>query len=290
MSRWSIPANPYLRDDFARRWGGRDPFAEVSALAGVVYRQLNGRTTFRFELDGRGYFAKVFRGVGWREIFKNLLMLRAPVVDARGEFGAATALAEAGVKTLTIAAYGASGWNPAARRSFLISDEIGGVVSLEDFCLGWADERPSATLKRELLEKVAELTRTMHGIGVNHRDLYLCHLLLALPQNAGVDKLHDGQLYLIDLHRAQKRRRVPRRWLVKDLGSLYYSAMEIGLTRRDLLRFASCYFQQPVRQVLIRRAKLLRDIERRAQALYVKGKRLGILPRQVAARDRSAIS
>uniref|UniRef100_UPI003AF9562D lipopolysaccharide kinase InaA family protein n=1 Tax=Thiolapillus sp. TaxID=2017437 RepID=UPI003AF9562D len=40
---------------------------------------------------------------------------------------------------------------------------------------------------------------------------------------AAEETLH---LHLIDLHRVQLRRRVPRRWRVKDVGSLYFSAME----------------------------------------------------------------
>ncbi|MST95429.1 MAG: hypothetical protein EXS33_09230 [Pedosphaera sp.] len=41
------------------------------------------------------------------------------------------------------------------------------------------------------------------------------------------------ELFVIDLHRAQLRDRVPARWLVKDLGGLLFSALDCGLTRRD---------------------------------------------------------
>ncbi|MDH3641843.1 MAG: lipopolysaccharide core heptose(I) kinase RfaP, partial [Gammaproteobacteria bacterium] len=70
------------------------------------------------------------------------------------------------------------------------------------------------------------------------------------------------------------------RWLVKDLGGLYYSAMDIGLTRRDVLRFLVWYFEQPLRDILSGNAALLRDIEARADQLYAKAERLEILPRQ----------
>jgi hypothetical protein len=42
---------------------------------------------------------------------------------------------------------------------------------------------------------------------------------------------------LIDLHRAQLRKKTPRRWVVKDVAGLYFSVMDIGLTQRDLFRF-----------------------------------------------------
>jgi heptose I phosphotransferase len=284
LSSWPVPTNPYLRDDFAARWQCRDAFAELEALRGTVYRQVAGRTTFRFELDGCGYFAKVHQGVGWREIVKNLLTLRRPVVDASNEFGAAMLLTRLGLDTLNVAAFGARGWNPATRRSFLVSDEIRDACSLEDYCLRWPERPPPPNLKRALVTKVADVARVMHDGGTNHRDLYLCHLLIADPQALTPDNVAHARLYVIDLHRAQQRRRVPYRWLVRDLGALYYSAIDIGLTRRDVLRFLSGYFQQPVRDVLADHAKLLHAAARRARKLYIKAERLGILPRQVAGR------
>ena len=54
---------------FSREWKGKDPFVELEKTEGEIFRQVKNRRTFRFELDGHGYFAKVHRGVGWREIF-----------------------------------------------------------------------------------------------------------------------------------------------------------------------------------------------------------------------------
>ena len=46
------------------------------------------------------------------------------------------------------------------------------------------------------------------------------------------DDLEKMRLYLIDLHRMQLRRKTPSRWIVKDIAGLYYSSMDIGLTKR----------------------------------------------------------
>ncbi len=89
-------------------------------------------------------------------------------------------------------------------------------------------------------------------------------------------------MYLIDLHRAQLRARVPYRWLVRDLGGLLYSTLDIGLTRGDRLRFLSEYFELPVRDLLLQHDRLLRAVERRAAQLYAKAERKRILPRQLA--------
>ena len=51
----------------------------------------------------------------------------------------------------------------------------------------------------------------------------------------------DIKLYLIDLHRVQMRARTPRRWIEKDVAALHFSSMNIGLTRRDRLRFMKSY-------------------------------------------------
>ena len=276
----------FLRDDFAARWQGKDPFAEVDALTGTVFRHVARRKTFRFELDGRGYFAKVHDGVGWGEILKNWIVLKRPVIDASNEYCAATALAGADVDTLEVAAFAARGSNPAERRSFLITDELTGVRSLEDYCLNWPTQPPAAMVKWGLIAKIAEIARVMHGNGINHCDFYICHLMLRDPELLDVRTIGAVRLHLIDLHRARKRRRVPRRWLVKDLGGLYYSAMDIGLTQRDLLRFLACYFQRPAAEILAQHGSLLKDIARRARKLYAKADRLGILSRQLAAESR----
>ncbi|MNF62293.1 Lipopolysaccharide core heptose(I) kinase RfaP [compost metagenome] len=77
----------------------------------------------------------------------------------------------------------------------------------------------------------------------------------------------DFKLSLIDLHRAQSRERTPVRWRDKDLAGLYFSALNIGLTRRDKLRFLKTYFRQPLRQVLREEIGLLAWLEQKAARL-----------------------
>ncbi|MFP3450002.1 lipopolysaccharide core heptose(I) kinase RfaP, partial [Pseudomonas sp. SIMBA_067] len=51
--------------------------------------------------------------------------------------------------------------------------------------------------------------------------------------------------------------------------------LDIGLTRRDKLRFLRGYFQRPLRQVLAEEAALLAWLERKAQKLYDRKQRYG---------------
>ena len=83
----------------------------------------------------------------------------------------------------------------------------------------------------------------------------------------------DGRLSLIDLHRAQVRDATPRRWRDKDLAALYFSALDIGLTRRDFLRFLKTYFAAPLRDVLRDESALLRHLASESVRLMARYRR-----------------
>lgn len=245
----------FLDEPFRTLWAGQDAFAAARALAGKVLRELEGRRTLRTEIAGRGYYVKLHRGVGWGEIFKNLVTARLPVLGAEHEWRAIRRLAELGVDTMKAVAFGRRGSNPAQLESFIITEELAPTVSLEDYCRGWPAQPPLPALKRALIARVAEMTAKMHRGGVNHRDCYICHFLLHTEPPPSPERL---RLSLIDLHRAQVREGpTPRRWRDKDLAALHFSTLEIGLTARDRLRFLRAYFGRPLREVLEAEADLL---------------------------------
>ncbi len=254
----------WVDEDFRRELGLTTPrMSDFFAIEGEVFREPAGsnRRTLRFECGGRGYFLKQHWGVGWREIFKNLLSLKAPVLGARNEWQAIQRLTGLGVETMQTVAYGEAGMNPATRRSFVVTRELESTISLEDYCADWVREPPPAPAKWVLIDRVAEMTAALHANGMNHRDLYICHFLLQQPWAGPDEPLH---LYLIDLHRMQFRDRVPHRWLVKDLAALYFSALHIGLTRRDLYRFIRRYAGGRLRDELRKNAALWRQVSDRA--------------------------
>lgn len=59
---------------------GADAFDRLMSLPGERYRDGPGRQTLRVEIGGQAYFLKRHHGVGWREIVKNLVQLRLPVL------------------------------------------------------------------------------------------------------------------------------------------------------------------------------------------------------------------
>jgi heptose I phosphotransferase len=261
-----------LAEPFASLWAGRDPFVEVEKLEGEVYRELENRRTLHTEVAGQGYFVKIHRGIGWGEIVKNLLTAKLPVLGAGQELRAIERLTVAGVPTMTAVGYGERGANPATQHSFIITRALVPTISLEDFSLNWRTSPPPVRLKRALIERVGEMTGTMHRAGVNHRDLYIAHFLLHTDTPVTAEHL---RLSLIDLHRAQIRPQINRRWRNKDLAALYFSTLDIGMTRRDNLRFLRVYFQRPLRDILRDEAPLLAWLEPKARKLYDRKLRYG---------------
>ena len=209
-----------------------DPFAKAFALEGEVFRCVKNRKTLRFRWQGRDYFIKMHRGVGWREIFKNLLQLKKPVLGASNEYLAIRKLESLGVDTMSVYAFAQRGRNPAKRESFLITGALENKTSLEDFCRNWKTEKPDFRLKHRLIAALARVCSAMHFSGLNHRDCYLCHFLL---DNAAFAR-GEIRLFVLDLHRAELRKTIPRRMQVKDLAGIFCSSMDLGLTRRGALR------------------------------------------------------
>ena len=290
----------YLRDDFKAALGAgalqaagvgdvahaapAEVFEALFGITGDIYRQARRRRTLRFVAAGSAYFAKLHDGVGWREIFKNLLTLKRPVVSARNEMSACRRLQANGVHAPTVAAFGEMGRNPAARRSFVICDALGGFVSLEDVCNAWHTKPPPLALKRRLLAAAGELTRAMHAAGVCHRDYYVGHLMANAQQLAG----DEVALAVIDLHRADVRRRVPERWRRRDLAALLYSCAALPLTRQDRCRFVAAYTGEPAARALRRAPRFWRGVQRRSRLLHHRAIAKGVANGAFAAAEENA--
>ena len=239
-------------------------------VEGKVHRAVKNRRTVEFTLGGKRYFIKAHRGVGWREVGKNVFYGRAPIVSADPEWRAIEALSRAGVATPRVTGKGLRGRAPSALESFVVMEALEGAVSLEHFERDWRGTkgRQWFALKRTLFKQIADIARRMHGAGMNHRDFYLCHFLVRDRDWTQWKSADPLALVLIDLHRVQMRERVPERWLVKDLGGLLFSALDAGLTRRDLLRFIQAYRGRPWREALADEMEFWKKVWRNAVSLY----------------------
>lgn len=258
----------YIRPQYRQQFEKERSPDDFFAIEGEISKQLHNRKTLKFERGGKSFFIKCHAGIGWLEIIKNLANLRLPVLGARTEWLAIQRVTELGVSTLTAVGYGVEGINPACQRSFLITEDLGPNISLEILTKDWSTRRPDISLKRALIRELADMARRLHENGVNHRDFYICHFLLRLPDGAEAVNPENLQVYLIDLHRVQRRRVTPQRWIVKDIAGLLFSSMDIGLTKRDLFRFMRAYRDKPLRTTLGTDRRFWRKVQNRALKLY----------------------
>jgi heptose I phosphotransferase len=96
----------YLDSHIAEHFPNQNAFDFVMAMRGKTYRELENRRTQYVEIAGKGYFLKQHFGVGWKEIFKNLMQGRLPVLGATNEWLAARKLQAQSIPTLSVVGFG----------------------------------------------------------------------------------------------------------------------------------------------------------------------------------------
>jgi heptose I phosphotransferase len=242
-----------------------DPFKVLPTLEGTSFRNITNRQTKRVEINGQPYFLKYHHGVGWKEILKNLINGQMPVLTAKDEYKALTLLQSHNIAVPKIYGFGQTGLNPAAKKSFILLESIEPSISLEDLVLRWHKNPPSFQEKKYIIEQVALTARSVHEVGVFHRDMYICHFLL--PSDKPV---LEAKLTLIDFHRAQCFKKIPLKYLKKDLAGLYFSALMADLTKKDLLRFIKLYYNCPLKKIDAKTWRFLDKVKKRAFAVYSK--------------------
>ena len=243
----------------------KDTFNEVQNIEGKVFREYENRITKQFEAQNKKYFIKFHGPVGWREIFKNLFQIKTPVIGAQREYEALNHLSKNNINCPQIKGFGKKGINPANSSSFIITEELYGTLSLEEFFLKNLHKNLSFNQKCNLIKASASIIRKMHSSGLNHRDLYLCHLHV----KEDID-FNNIKIYLIDLHRAQIRSSVPLRWTIKDLGGFFHSAIQFNFTERDFYRFLMSYFDCSLGDLFGRHQHIIGKILDRAFSMYLK--------------------
>jgi heptose I phosphotransferase len=249
---------------------GSDPFDWFLNEGGEVHRHVKNRLTYETQLGELHFYVKRHLGCGWKEVFKEWYRLRKPVVSARTEWLGAETLAQAGVRVPKVLGKGERGLYPHAVESFVALEALEDCETLEQFKDGWmAYSGPRwVSLKRALLDEVAHMGRVMHRQGINHRDFYLNHFLINRDIILNWQPGEELPLYLIDLHRVQQRPSVPHRWLVKDLGSLIFSALDVGLSSTDCARFLRIYLGPNWKAQVRHFPKLWQQTLKRAIKLY----------------------
>ena len=176
---------------------------------------------------------------------RNWVLHHARRSFARTEGETAERLAACGIPTPHVVALGEQWGLLFERRSFLMIEEVQDSEALERRlppCFDGDAAGTGGTARRDFIRRLAAFVKRFHDTGYRHRDLYLCHIFCS----------SQGEFSLIDLARAS-RPILRRRFQIKDLAQLHYSAPATRFSRTDRLRF---YLAYAGRRGLRRRDKL----------------------------------
>ncbi len=165
---------------------------------------------------------------------KNWLSYRKRVTCCFCDFAPAYNLSKAGINTPKTLAYGEDRGLLFEKRSFIIMLKIPNAESLEKklpdfFYTPLSNE--NLRLRRDFINKLAIFIKRFHNTDYRHRDLYFSHIFLS----------ESKEFYLIDLARSFKPLLLTKRFRIKDISQLYYSAPAGFFSLTDRLRFYLAY-------------------------------------------------
>jgi len=258
---------------------GLTNFASIMATqSGRLLRTLSDRENWRLELDrggqGRqGMYLKKHRIRSWTNWLRAKLGAGPSATPGRVEARNVERLEQSGIAAMRLVAYGEGLRRDGVAESFVLTEELTGYVQLDHFLRqrfepvhGFAANGQAPHLRR-LIDAVADVAGRFHRAGFNHRDLYCCHFFIREP-SAGRFLVN-----LIDLQRVERRRWLRRRWVIKDLAQLAYSAPRERITRTRRLAFVKQYLQTS--RLLPEHKRLIRQVLAKQRTME---RRLGVHP------------
>jgi hypothetical protein len=150
------------------------------------------------------------------------------------EFTSANRLAAAGINTPKTVCYGEQWGALFERKSFVITEKIPDAESLErrlPDCFNGQATAENLRLRRDFITRLARFIKKFHETNYRHRDLYFAHIFYS----------DDAGFYLIDLARAFRPAVLSRRFQIKDVAQIHYSAPGRHFSNTDRLRFYAGY-------------------------------------------------
>ena len=196
----------------------------------TVYHQRRSHLNAMRSVAGRVYHLKWF----FRRLFRGN--------PARRELENARSVEALGIPTVL-----PIGWGTHACGTFFVME---GSPGQPIYALA---ARPDSERLDQLSRELGRLIATLHNAGLCHRDLYVDHVLI------------DGDdVRLIDLGRVMRFRR--RRWIVKDLGGLLFSAWREDLPARASRRFLASYVHHSHAEWRVR--TLIQSLQRKARGYW----------------------
>lgn len=200
-------------------------FAQGKSLTKPNLASFRERIVFDTQNPKTTLFLKRYQNIPKLNQLKNWLARRKKISAMACDHQPAEELRKLGINTPRTIAFGQQWRGLFEKRSFIITEKIPDSSSLEE-------KLPKN--RKNFIENLAAFVRKFHNTGFRHRDLYLCHIFCD----------SRGQFTLIDLNRVFKPLLFSKKYLIKDLTQLYYSAPGDIVTKTDRLRFLLAYLQK----------------------------------------------
>jgi hypothetical protein len=237
----------WLDGEFRRVLGAKGliHFNKVMTVSdGRCEKALPDREVWHFRLEGaaqspRGIYVKRHHLRTWDSRLRAIFGLPLAPTPGRVEAANVGRLTSQGIAVMRLIAYGEKLHADGLEESFVITEALEEYAELPDYLrrnFSGKPTRRSARNLRGLICEIAGIVRRFHVAGYNHRDLYCRHFFVKEPV-AGMREIR-----LIDLQRVQRRRWRRRRWIVKDLAQLAWSAPKACIHCKHKIAFLHEYF------------------------------------------------
>ena len=217
-----------------------DTLAGAMAYVGKdVARAAGMRMTYRVEAENEVWFLKVHKTIPLRSRFA--LGGQWVVSPGHREWDSANMMRRNGFDVPQPVAFGEStNFLSCPRLSFVITREIKGPTLDVFLAEGYPelDGLSAQDVRLQVIEDIAGMIKRFHVSGYFHKDLYCCHLIVAVHEHE--QEKRWGQPHFIDLERVVRERNPHHRWLVKDLAALNFSAPP-SISLVDRWRFLKNY-------------------------------------------------
>jgi tRNA A-37 threonylcarbamoyl transferase component Bud32 len=230
------------------------------------------RSRLKFEIDAPGssqpttVFLKRYNLPPAVHQLANWVAARARKSCGVLEYAVTNELSAAGIGTPKPICYGEQWGALFEKRSFIMTEKIADAEALErklPTCFSKPATSENLKLRRSFIAELASFIVRFHQTGYRHRDLYFSHIFCN----------GDGRFFLIDLARAFKPRLLARRFQIKDLSQLYYSAPGRHFSRTDRLRFYIGYTGR--RELAARDKVFVREVIDKAKRIAQRERKYG---------------
>jgi len=239
-----------------------------------VISEVRDRKVYCLSGNGSGpaFYLKVFKNPGGNRPLGQIAHGLVPQSLAEVEQRHLSWLAEQGFRAPKVAAWGASmkGWSE--ETSFLLTEPLVGMESLEDWlskAVVRLKPRSFQKEKRLRLEAAGGLLAALHRKGFHHPYPYLRHFYVPAFEGSGSEgSIELSEIAIIDVHSARIGRDVSLWQAQRALSELFLSSLRAPLSQADRLRFLLAYAGGPPDRVLLEgvlnriRSKLVRHPNR----------------------------